>query len=117
MLFMLPVYLGYAAYSFTSAGPTGGVLYPWLLMNVSGGSCNEFDREILAYTPRILEPLSAPIGMPMALSGRGMPGPTTTIIVGLLIALLVFVGHILLDRVDRHLVVVARLVDPQLPPE
>ncbi len=117
LLFMLPVYLGYATFSFTSAGPTGGVLYPWLLRISHGGSCNDFDREILAFTPRILEPLSAPIGSPLSLSGRGMPGPTTMVIAGLIIALLVFACHKLLDRVDRHLAVVARLVDPVLPPE
>jgi hypothetical protein len=86
-------------------------------MNISGGSCNTFDREIPAYTPQILEPLSAPIGMPMVISGRGMPGPTTMIIVGMVLALLVFAGHKLLDRLDRHLAILARLVDPPPPPE
>src|SRR5262249_29883949 len=40
MLFMLPVYLGYATTSYTSAGPSGGILYPWLLSATRGGSCN-----------------------------------------------------------------------------
>jgi len=93
MLFMLPTYLGYARYTFSSTGPTGGVLYPWLLMNSAGGSCNDFDRWMLTHIPQILEPMSAPIGMPMALSWRGMPGPTTMAIAGLVIAVIVFSGH------------------------
>lgn len=109
LLFMLPVYLGYATYSFTSAGPSGGVLYPWLLRISHGGKCNELDREILSYTPKLLEPLSAPIGMPMVISGMGMPGPTTVVIMGLVIAVLVFAIHKLLDRFDRHILIVGRL--------
>jgi hypothetical protein len=104
MLFLLPVYLGYATFSFTSAGPTGGVLYPWLLMNISGGSCNSFDRQILAYTPKILEPLSAPIGSPLVLSGRGMPGPTTMAIAGLIIVAVIFAGHKPLHRLQQDAV-------------
>jgi hypothetical protein len=38
-------------------------------------------------------------------------------IAGLVIALLVLACHKLLDRMDRHLALVARLVDPALPPE
>jgi hypothetical protein len=53
----------------------------------------------------------------MVISGRGMPGPTTMIIVGMVLALLVFAGHKLLDRLDRHLAILARLVDPPPPPE
>jgi hypothetical protein len=117
MLFMLPVFLGYARLSFTSAGPTGGVIYPWLLFICHGGSCNDLDGQILAYTPQVLAPLSAPIGSALSLSGRGMPGPTTMVIAGLVIASLVFVGHKLLDRLDRHVAVVARLVDPPPTPE
>jgi hypothetical protein len=37
LLFLLPAYLGYATYSFTSAGPSGGVVYPFLLSWVRGG--------------------------------------------------------------------------------
>jgi hypothetical protein len=91
MLFMLPAYLGYATFTFTSAGPSGGVLYPWLLFGLYGGRCNQVDDQILDHLPQVLEPLSAPIGMPMALSGKGMPGPTTMAIAGLAAAAAVFV--------------------------
>jgi cytochrome c biogenesis factor len=77
------------------------VLYPWLLEEFSGGSCNDSDRWILTHTPQVLEPLSSPIGMPLALSWRGMPGPTIMAIVGLIIAMLVFLAHKLSDRLQE----------------
>ncbi|MDB5344533.1 MAG: hypothetical protein JWP89_2910 [Schlesneria sp.] len=82
-LFRLPVYLGYAVMTLTSAGPSGGVLYPYLLLMFRGGSCTSFDERLLKYTPQILEPLSAPIGSPMALTGFGFLGPTSAIFHGL----------------------------------
>jgi hypothetical protein len=85
ILFLLPTYLGYATYSFTSAGPSGGVLYPFLLGNIRGGSVTTFDRWLLVHTPRLLEPLSTPIGSPLALTGMGMPGPTSAVVAGVLI--------------------------------
>jgi len=36
VLLMLPAYFRYATLSFTSAGPTGGVLYPWLARCFAG---------------------------------------------------------------------------------
>ena len=117
ILFMLPVYLGYATFSFTSAGPSGGVLYPWLLSGFFGGRCNELDRQILAHLPRILEPLSAPIGMPLSLSGMGMPGPTTMVIAGLLIALLVFSVHKLRDRLQQTAATARKRIGPSPLPE
>src|SRR5439155_6303289 len=117
MLFMLPVYLGYATYSFTSAGPSGGVLYPWLLSGFFGGRCNELDRQILAHLPRILEPLSAPIGMALSLSGMGMPGPTTMVIACLLIALLVFSVHKLRDRLQQNAAIARKRIGPSPLPE
>lgn len=85
LLFMLPTYLGYARFSFTSAGLSGGIVYPHLLRLTFGGSCNRLDRWLLAHIPQILEPLSAPIGTWISLSGRGMPGPTSRCILGLLL--------------------------------
>jgi len=85
-LFLLPLYLGYASMSLTSAGPSGGVLYPFLLRWCRGGSMSDDDMFILRFTPLILEPLSAPIGSPAALTGLGMPGPSSAIGFGLLCA-------------------------------
>ncbi len=117
MFFLLPVYLGYATFSFTSAGPSGGVLYPWLLSGFFGGRCNELDRQILAHLPRILEPLSAPIGMPLSLSGMGMPGPTTMVIAGLVIALLVFSVHKLRDRLQQNAAIARKRIGASPLPE
>ena len=82
-LFFLPSHLGYATFSLTSAGPSGGVLYPYLLTLCRGGSMNSFDQWLLAHVPPILETLSAPIGSPMALTGMGMIGPTSALFRGL----------------------------------
>lgn len=91
-LFMLPAYLGYSTFTFTSAGRSGGVLYPWLhsygtirLHRVIGVRMSEADHWILGHLAQLLEPISAPIGSPMALSGLGMPGPTEAVIFGLVL--------------------------------
>ena len=91
ILFMLPVYLGYATFTFTSAGPSGGVLYPFLISRIHGGTFTRFDEQILPFVPQILEPLSTPIGPPMALTGMGMPGPVTMVSAGLLLGIIVFI--------------------------
>ena len=31
LLLFLPCFLGYASFTFTSAGPSGGILYPWVI--------------------------------------------------------------------------------------
>ena len=82
VLFLLPSYLGYATYSFTSAGPSGGILYPFLLISFPFRSGNAVDNWILERTPQILEPLSTDIGSPTVLSGMGMPGPTCALFTG-----------------------------------
>jgi hypothetical protein len=76
ILFMLPYYLGYAQFTYTSVGPSGGILYPWLLILFRRGIVSHIDRIILDYLPQILEPLSQGIGSPMVLSGMGFWGPT-----------------------------------------
>jgi hypothetical protein len=84
-LFWLPVFLGYASWSFTSAGPSGGIVYPFLLIFTRGGYCDSLDQWLLAHTPQILEPLSTPNGDFVSISG-GMPGPTSAFIAGLILA-------------------------------
>lgn len=62
-LFAIPVYLGYATYTFTSRGPSGGVLYPWVAsLMMSGGTCNDLDNWLITHTPQLLDPLSQSIG-------------------------------------------------------
>jgi hypothetical protein len=102
ILFMVPFYLGYAAFTFSSYGPSGGVLYPWLLIALPRGECNKLDSQILEHTPQILEPLAAPVGTRNALSWKAFPGPTTMVIAGLVIALLVFCVHKLSNLIRKN---------------
>lgn len=88
-LFMMPTYLGYATAAFTSAGPRGGVLYPFLLRFVRGGSTSQSDQWLLVHLPQILEPLSPSIGQPAVLSFLGIPGPTSTLKTGVVLGLAV----------------------------
>src|SRR5262249_33700931 len=89
-LFMLPAYLGYAIMSFSSAGPSGGIAYPWLLLHVPGSWLASADRQLFLAFPKVLEPLSPPLGPPMALSWRSMPGPATAPAAGGLLPRLAF---------------------------
>jgi hypothetical protein len=84
LFFIAPVYLGYASFSLTSAGPSGGILYPFLVISLCrGGFVTDLDRWILRRLPTILEPISTSIGEPMALTGMGGFGPTQAILTGL----------------------------------
>ncbi len=94
VMFMLPTYLGYASYSFTTVGPCGGILYPFLLTGLHGGSVTEFDSLLLAALPKVLVPLSTSFGSPMVFSGRGMPGPTSAVIAGICLAALILVVNL-----------------------
>jgi hypothetical protein len=90
LLFMLPLYLGYSTYTRTSAGPSGGVLYPWIVFFLPGGPPNNVEQVILERLPQILEPLSQGIGTPMALTGRGMPRPTIVLGCSVVMAIIAF---------------------------
>lgn len=91
VLFMLPLYLGYATYTRTSAGPSGGVLYPWILIFLPGGSLSNVEQIVLERLPQILEPLSQGIGSPIALTGFGIPRPTAVVICSVVVGIIAFV--------------------------
>jgi hypothetical protein len=63
VLFFLPLYLGYATYTFTSRGPSGGVLYPWLVAQFRNRAWPIFpwDRPLAALLPP-LRTMGLPIG-------------------------------------------------------
>lgn len=82
VLFLLPAFLGYATTSLTSAGPSGGILYPFVISHLRDGSMNHADKWLLERLPQILEPLSPSIGSPTAITGFGMPGPTLAMLCG-----------------------------------
>ena len=91
LFFMLPVYLGYATYSFTSVGPSGGVLYPWLLRPLCGGHQFKWESRMLAERlPLLLESLSQDTGEWISITGRGMWGPLEMMFFGAVIAILAY---------------------------
>jgi hypothetical protein len=80
-LFLLPAWLGYAPLTFTSVGPSGGVLYPWALSFVWDYlpclRLNSLDVLLLRRLPRPLWNWSISSGPPMAMTYMGGIGPTT----------------------------------------
>lgn len=89
-LFLLPAWLGYATWTFTSVGPSGGILYPYLLIWWRFEGTNYLDRWLLERTPQVLEALSTPSGPAMVVTGMGMPGPTFAVLSGLGLAACVY---------------------------
>lgn len=83
-LFLLPANLGYCATTFTTIGPSGGIVYPFLLWPLRGSDGNAFDGWVTERLPQILEPLSVSTGTWTAISGLGRPGPTFAIVAGFL---------------------------------
>lgn len=81
ILLFLPYFLGYATFTFTSRGPSGGVFYPWLISPFRWlhGVGGDWDWKALASLPKWLEPLSQVVGPSMVLTGMGYVGPITTI--------------------------------------
>ena len=106
-LFLLPVWLGYAAWTFTSVGPSGGIVYPYLVVFVRPISMfNDFDRWLLERTPQILEPLSVPTGPYVSMTGMGMPGPTWAVVAGIALGAVTYVvgtlGPIVTQKLRRR---------------
>lgn len=90
LLFFTPYFLGYAWTTFLSRGPSGGILYPHLIFpfRAWNGWWSQADRLVFASIPRILEPLSQPLGPYMAISYMGSVSPVAILMVSLGIALL-----------------------------
>jgi hypothetical protein len=86
-LFCVPYWLGYCCLTFTSLGPSGGVLYPWLLIQLRGLPWTRLDSLIVRRLPPALEPLSQTPGPMMSLSFFGGPGPTVMALLGLAVGL------------------------------
>lgn len=91
LLLFLPFYLGYCQWTFTSVGPSGGALYPWIIVWLRGlAPWTPVDLWILERTPQILEPLSQQTGPWISMSGREPFGPVAAIVSGAVIFGLVF---------------------------
>jgi hypothetical protein len=83
LLLMLPYYCGYASWTFTSAGPSGGMLYPWVIVwSRDFPIWTATDQWVLGHFPKILEPISQPLGPMLSISGGHMLGPMTAVLIG-----------------------------------
>ncbi len=72
LLLFMPYFLGYALATFTSAGPSGGALYPWLLVWFWPlNFWTELDTAIYQATPLVLLPVSQPLGPMLSLTCWG----------------------------------------------
>ena len=80
----LPWFLGYCGLALTSAGPVGGVLYPWVLVLFQwlGPYLGTPDMWLLQTMPKPLEWLTQGTGPMMSLSGMGCIGPLGSLLVG-----------------------------------
>jgi len=101
-LLCLPYWLGYAQLTFTSAGPGGGVLYPFLLLLLRGLPWSDLDTMILRNLPQPLEPLSQTPGPIMSVSGSGGVGPVGTLVLGLVVFAVIHWGPVLLRYVKTR---------------
>jgi hypothetical protein len=87
--------------TFTSRGPSGGVLYPWLLAGFRGLPWTFLDTAIARRLPQPLEPLPQTPGPMLSLTVFGGPGPVAVTSMGVVVALAVItVGEVI--RRHRH---------------
>jgi hypothetical protein len=93
LLFVLPAYLGYSTFAFTTSNNRGGVLYPFLVPILRSDNCSQFDLWILRHTPQLLEPISAGIYSPVYGIKGFRPGPTSVIQTGLILAAITAAVH------------------------
>jgi ankyrin repeat protein len=99
-LLVLPCHLGYANWTFTSAGPSGGVLYPWLVVWLEPLAFLPFQcLWLLRVFPKPLGHISQPLGPWMAMSGGGAPGLVACLLAGAAAGLVLFLlpslaGHV-----------------------
>jgi hypothetical protein len=93
VLVMLPFYLGYAPFTFSSMGPSDGVLYPWVIWCTHGcPGLETSDQWVFDKIPKLLEPLSQSSGPLLSLSGGAGLGPVTALVLGFGIAVIIVFG-------------------------
>ncbi len=103
-LFLLPFCLGYATWTFTSRGPSGGILYPWLIapFNQLHDWFIKEEWVLIECFPRWLLSVSQPHGAFLSISGRGYPGPLTVIMLGLAFGALAYLVQSAVRSAHRH---------------
>jgi hypothetical protein len=88
-LLLLPYYLGYCEWNYTSAGPGGGVVYPFLLDAFRWLPRTAVDTVMIRHVPQVLAPLTGPLGPMMPVSGGRSVGPLAAVCLGLGLGILV----------------------------
>jgi len=88
-LLFMPFFLGYCPWTFSSAGPVGGALYPWIIVLFSGCSwgMTPLDGLLIKGSGLPLEPLSQSPGPMWSVSGMGGMAPTFTLVIGILVGM------------------------------
>jgi len=83
LLLLLPYYLGHCGWAFTSAGPIGGVVYPYILPPLRDLPWTALDKSIVEQVPQVLAPFSGPIGPMLSMSGGRRAGPVGAVGLGI----------------------------------
>jgi hypothetical protein len=96
LLLLFPYYLGYCAWKFTSAGPVGGVIYPYVLDAFRWLPWTSIDRFLIQHVPQVFGPLTGPIGPILSMGGGRRAGPLAAIGLGLVFGTAVFCLGLLL---------------------
>lgn len=101
ILLFLPFWLGYSQLTFTSLGPSGGVLYPIVIHFFRGFPWTPLDSTIAGHLPHPLQSFSQTPGPMLSLSGMGAPGFVAISVLGLAIAIGVMIIGALAGRRKR----------------
>jgi hypothetical protein len=102
LLLLLPYYLGYCAWNFTSARSTGGVVYPYLLDALMPLPWTPIDQALIQYVPQVFTALTEPIRhISLFPEGDRSAGPLAALGLGLVLGAAVFVLGLLLRKMDR----------------
>jgi hypothetical protein len=88
LLLMLPYCSGYADWTFSSAGPSGGISYPLAIAwSRDFPVWTSADEWVLLHFPKVLWPLSQSLGPMLSVSGGHGLGPFTASLSGGMIAI------------------------------
>ena len=90
LFLLLPYYLGYCSWNFTSAGPGGGVIYPSVLDAFRWLPWTALDQTLMQHVPQVLAPLTGPLGTMLSVSGGRHAGPLAALGLGLGLGAVVF---------------------------
>jgi hypothetical protein len=93
MLLLLPYWLGYAWMTYTSVGPSGGALYPWVITPFRGLYWRWIDAPVLRSLPRPLARCSPGPGPIMSMTFLGGVGPVTILALSAALAAVVYLAR------------------------